>query len=658
MQKYPAIITLLFLICLLNAQINNGMADMNSKKFKKHYKQGELLVKYRAYVGTASAKLGNKAFDIATIRSFKKIRVQHVKLPKNMSVEQALDVYQMNPDVEYAEPNYRFHATATPNDTYFNRLWGLHNTGQDVYNTSGTSDADIDAIEAWNITTGSSQVIVAVVDSGVDYNHPDLASNIWTNPGEVPDNGIDDDENGYIDDVNGWDFVDPDDNDPMDLNNHGTHVAGTIAAIGNNDTGVSGVAWSTQIMVLRGLDTDGYGWTSDLMNAIVYASSNGAHVINNSWGGEESSQPLKDAIAASPAVVVCAAGNDGLDNDITPHYPSNYNCDNIIAVAATNQFDTLASFSNYGAVSVDVAAPGTNIYSTVPIRQTIWSDDFDDGPLDWTTGGTNNTWGLTSSDYLSPGYSLADSPSGDYQNYTNSWARSPSFNLSSHKGARLDFNGKASTEEDEDFLYLETSSDGTNWTANPYPFSGSTYGTWFPITADLTALDESSTGYVRFRFDTNHSNVDDGCFIDDMTLTVSSTAYDNTSEYGYKSGTSMAAPMVSGIAALLKAYKPALTNSDIKAIIENTVDPKASLTDTVTGGRVNAFNALDSLKIDIDDDNDVDIEDAILALQVLAGTNPSSIRSDYVSSLIDVNGDNQIGMEEVIFILQVVAGIR
>ncbi len=641
-------------------QTNDVMAGINQKKSKKpRYKHGELLVKYRAYVGASSAKLGHKAINISTIRTFKKIGVQHVNLPEGMNVEQALDLYQMNPDVDYAEPNHRYHTTIAPNDTYFNWLWGLHNTGQDVNGTSGTSDADIDAPEAWDITTGSSQVIVAVVDSGVDYNHPDLASNIWTNPGETPDNEIDDDGNGKIDDVRGWDFVD-NDNDPMDYTDHGTHVAGTIAAVGNNSTGVTGVSWSTQIMVIRGLGTDGSGWTSDLIEAIEYASSKGAHVINNSWGGADFSQALEDTIAASSAVVVCAAGNDDLDNDSTPHYPSTYECPNIIAVAATNQSDNRASFSNYGAVSVDVAAPGTNIYSTIPIRQTIWSDDFDDGTIsDWTTDGTNNTWGLTSSVYHSYNYSLADSPTGNYQNHTNSWARPPSFNLSSHKGTRLDFNGKGSTEEYSDYLYIETSSDGTTWTEAGDPFSGSTYDTWYPITADLTALDGSSTGYVRFRFDTNFSAVYDGCYIDDMTVTVASTAYDRTSEYEYKQGTSMATPIVSGIAALLKAYKPALTNTDIKAIIENNVDPKTSLTGKmVTGGRVNAFNALDSLKIDIDDDNDVDIKDAVLALQVVAGTTPSNIRPDYVSSFIDVNGDNQIGMEEVIYILQVVVGIR
>lgn len=335
------------------------------------YVPGELLIKYEPEVRSATAAYYQTQYEVTTMKSFNAIGVDHVKLPQTMTVEGALEVFQSDPNVEYAEPNYYQYATGTPNDALFGLLWGMHNTGQTVNGTAGIPDADIDAPEAWDITTGSSSVVVAVVDSGVSTLSVvnDLSGNIWSNPGEIPENGIDDDSNGYVDDVVGWDFV-FDDNSPNDANGHGTHVAGTVAAVGNNSTGVTGVSWSTKIMALRFLDARGSGSTEDAISAILYANAKGAHVINNSWGGAPYSQSLKDAIDASSAVVVCAAGNGGSDsigddNDAVPHYPSSYTSSNLIAVAATDQNDNRASFSNYGPTSVDVAAPGVNILSTL-----------------------------------------------------------------------------------------------------------------------------------------------------------------------------------------------------------------------------------------------------------------------------------------------------
>ena len=335
------------------------------------YVPGELLIKYKPEVRSATAAYYQTQYEVTTMKSFNAIGVDHVKLPQTMTVEGALEVFQSDPNVEYAEPNYYQYATGTPNDALFGLLWGMHNTGQTVNGTAGIPDADIDAPEAWDITTGSSSVVVAVVDSGVSTLSVvnDLSGNIWSNPGEIPENGIDDDSNGYVDDVVGWDFV-FDDNSPNDANGHGTHVAGTVAAVGNNSTGVTGVSWSTKIMALRFLDARGSGSTEDAISAILYANAKGAHVINNSWGGGGYNQSLKDAIDASSAVVVCAAGNGGSDligddNDAVPFYPSSYTSSNLIAVAATDQNDNRASFSNYGPTSVDVAAPGVNILSTL-----------------------------------------------------------------------------------------------------------------------------------------------------------------------------------------------------------------------------------------------------------------------------------------------------
>ncbi len=286
-----------------------------------------------------------------------------VNVQSGMSAKTALARLRSNSQVLYAEPNYIVSAAAIPNDPRFSELYGLDNTGQ----TGGTVDADIDAPEAWDSQTGA-DVVVAVIDTGLDYNHEDIIGNVWSNPGETPNNGIDDDNNGYIDDVMGWDFVNGD-NDPFDDNDHGTHVSGTIAAVGNNGIGVAGVNWSARIMPLKFLSARGSGSTADAISALDYAVMMGARISNNSWGGGSFSQALYDSIAAAQTaghLFVAAAGNDGANTDTTPSYPAGYDLDNIISVAATDDNDALAGFSNFGAVTVDLGAPGVNILSTTP----------------------------------------------------------------------------------------------------------------------------------------------------------------------------------------------------------------------------------------------------------------------------------------------------
>ncbi|MBM3887636.1 MAG: peptidase S8, partial [Verrucomicrobia bacterium] len=282
-----------------------------------------------------------------------------------------------------------------PNDTRFAQEWGLHNTGQ----TGGTADADIDAPEAWNIVTGSPSVVVAVIDTGVDYNHPDLTANMWTNPGETAGNGVDDDHNGYVDDVRGWDFY-GEQNDPKDDHFHGTHVAGTIGAAGNNGRGVVGVNWQVKIMALKFLSAGGYGYTSDAVNAIHYATIKGARIMSCSWGGGGYSQSLKnmiDAAASAGVLMAAAAGNSSSDNDQYPMYPASYSCSNIIAVAATDSRDQLAWFSNYGATSVHLAAPGVGVLSTLPTVKTPAMTDYglptDYGSLSGTSMATPHVSG-------------------------------------------------------------------------------------------------------------------------------------------------------------------------------------------------------------------------------------------------------------------------
>jgi subtilisin family serine protease len=287
--------------------------------------------------------------------------MHHVKLSQGMSMEEALEEYQDDPDVEYAEPNYVRRISRTPDDWDSGELWGLEK---------------IAAPGAWDIQTGSSSVVVAVLDTGVDWHHEDLTGNIWRNLGEdwvagsPGNNQVDDDGNGKIDDYYGWDFVN-NDNDPYDDNDHGTHVSGTIGAEGDNGTGITGVNWSVSIMPLKMLNANGTGSVAAEIEAIDYAIDKEAKIINASFTGPSYSvleyERIERARDAGILFVAAAGnGNPGTDNDSSPKYPASYDLDNVIAVAATDHNDALASFSNYGATSVDVAAPGTNIYSTKP----------------------------------------------------------------------------------------------------------------------------------------------------------------------------------------------------------------------------------------------------------------------------------------------------
>ena len=278
--------------------------------------------------------------------------------------EKTLKELNANPYVEYAEPDYyRYPKINFPNDSRFSDLWGLHNTGQ----AGGVADADIDAPEAWDLTTGRSNVVVAVLDSGVDYNHEDLRANMWTNPGEIPNNEIDDDGNGYVDDYHGIDATE-NSGDPMDDDGHGTHASGTVAAVGNNGVGVTGVSWNCKIMALRFLSAEG-GTISDEVECIQYAVNQGVKIISGSFGEYFFSQSEKNAIDAagnSGVLFLFAAGNDGENNETNPHYPSGYDSGNIIAVAASDRHDRLVSWSDFGVTAVDIAAPGDDILSTMP----------------------------------------------------------------------------------------------------------------------------------------------------------------------------------------------------------------------------------------------------------------------------------------------------
>ncbi len=301
-------------------------------------------------------------------------RMAKLKLARNTDIMAAIKEISKNPAVEYAEPNYIVRAIGMPDDPDFVSLWGLNNTGQN----NGTADADIDALEAWETTTGSSDVVIGVIDSGVDYNHPDLQANMWVNPNEIPGNGIDDDGNGYVDDIHGV-STENDNGDPMDANGHGTHVAGTIGATGDNGEGVVGVNWDVSIIGCQFLGADGGGYTSDGLECVNYMTdlkvNHGVNIVatNNSWGGGGPSQAMEDAIVEggeAGILFIAAAGNSGSDNDTTPSYPASYQTDYVMAVASTDRNDDLSIFSSgassYGLTSVDIGAPGSAILSTTP----------------------------------------------------------------------------------------------------------------------------------------------------------------------------------------------------------------------------------------------------------------------------------------------------
>ena len=300
----------------------------------------------------------------------------------------ALAVVEGDPAVMRAGLNYIVSTQITPNDPLFGNTWGMNNTASQLN--------DIDAPQAWDLYTGDPNYRVAVIDTGIDFNHPDLQGNIWVNPGEIAGDGIDNDGNGYIDDVSGWDFANGD-NNPQDGNGHGTHVSGTIAAKGNNGIGVAGVAWNAKIVPLKFLSDTGSGTTANAIKAIDYCTANGIKLSNNSWGGGLFDSLLLQAIAnagAADHLFIAAAGNSALNIDVSLSYPASYNLSNMVNVASTANSGILSSFSNYGVGTVQVAAPGSNIFSTWPVALTVLGQPNGYNSISGTSMATPHVTGL------------------------------------------------------------------------------------------------------------------------------------------------------------------------------------------------------------------------------------------------------------------------
>ncbi len=567
-----------------------ALLTLASAGYAAEYVEGELLVKFKGAVTTKAAegvhtKLANKR-----IRRFRIIDVEHVRLAQGKSVEQGILEYEALPEVEYAEPNYYRYAQSLPsqpvipNDTHFSEQWGLHNTGQVIQGAAGTPDADIDAPEAWRYPLSGEEVVVAVIDSGVGWLHPELGPTIWANPQEIWGDGIDNDGNGFIDDTYGYDFVD-DDADPRDQQLHGSHVAGIIGAVADDFTGVAGTCPGVRILPVRILDT--WGRTTTVSASIFAAQyiaglvDRGApiHVVNASYGAQGGSQAEYDSIATLEVrgILFCAAAGNypAADNDSAGVFPASYDLPNIISVAASDSSDQFADFSHWGKTTVDLAAPGVAILSTVPYR--IDSREDFEGPFSWIMDGWGYSWSTFSSIFY--GNVLADSPSGYYANNTDMYVyQSFPLDLTHVSGIQIAFDCAYNLEMDPltgypyDYLELVLSTGG--------PFQ------WYPIYEEWahtqrTLLSGTSTLfsfgymerwesdyienwsatnlYVGFHLFTDATNILDGVYIDNVEIRVFPTAPGfNGTEHDFLQGTSMACPMVAGAAAFLKSVEPAL----------------------------------------------------------------------------------------------------
>ncbi len=387
MKKYLAALSTFVLIALTfplhqNANSRGRYVSIERQGTGKPYVANRMIVKFRPEAEAAIDRGEMPELGAATRGArleslnyrFERDGEYLVELDGSVSVEDAVSQARLNPSVEYAEPDYLLYSDAMPNDSRFNEQWALFNDTK--------AGADISAIRAWDLTTGSSEVVVAVVDTGVDLQHPDLAPNAWTNPAEIPGNGVDDDNNGFVDDVNGWDFVNdrPNTFESATADFHGTHVSGIIGAVGNNGFGTSGVAWNVKLMSLKFIGAR-TGSTSDAIKAIKYVTEQrrrgvNVRVINASWSGPGESESLFNAIKAAGdegILFVAAASNGGDDNrgddiDVDPQFPAAWSdrLDSVISVAAVDRNDEFPSFTNYGHSRVNVAAPGVGVLSTYP----------------------------------------------------------------------------------------------------------------------------------------------------------------------------------------------------------------------------------------------------------------------------------------------------
>lgn len=560
-------------------------------------------------VGTSSvarrAARDGAAVDYA--RDLGSSRFQLVETDPGQTPRQAVGELEADPAVVNAEPDGYYRLDSIPDDPLFGQLWGLQNAGLGIGGfANAVAGDDIDVAAAWERTVGTPGTVVADIDAGYRFEHPDLANVAWTNSEEIPENGLDDDADGIVDDVHGADFVGPRidpptvDGDPTDddlfSTGHGIHTAGTIGAEGNNGIGIVGVAQGVSIMPLRvcsrsvSRGESGLCPFSALVEAINYAGSHGARVANISIGGESDSPALADALAANPQTLfVIAAGNEGEDDDSTPHYPCVYDppgegrgaVDNVICVAATDQADQRAEFSNWGADSVDLGAPGTEILSVAPYRYFV-NDDFeaDDFEDKWTASGPDGGFARTAEAPLESS-GISDSPgaapvAGSIRASTSAPVTIPAgYKSCTVEMTRWVSRGQLSLEVDLDGeMVIEVTTSGSGHFSSPDLGPELSGGGELTVRLAYKARTEPDPG--------------DGAWVDDVRLRCIAKVGE-AQGYRFAQGTSMAAPHVTGAAALLFSLKPDVSVTEVRQGLLGSVDPVPSLAGkTTSGGRLDA----------------------------------------------------------------------
>lgn len=586
----PPSTLLLFLTITLGSGLPTSNANVTGHPADS-FVPNEILVKYKPSLSRGFRLQAARA--IATdLKELGPQGILQLRLPEGNDIQTVIDHLKNNPNVEFAQPNYIYHATAVPNDPNYSQLWGLKNTGQTVSassgpnsprnsNNPGISGKDMKLESAWDINTNCANVVIAVLDSGVNYNHSDLASNMWNGGAGFPNHG--------------YDHVD-NDNDPMDLNGHGTHVAGTIGARGNNGVGITGVCWNASIMAVRVLNSLGSGTSASVISGINFAVSNGAKIINMSLGGPSYDPAQYSALQNAKnaeVLVVAAAGNDGENMDSSGgfSYPCAYNLDNILCVGALDQAYQIASFSNRGVTSVDVAAPGVNILSAWPGTVSTYTDSLTSG---WTMNPSASSGFGHKVINIGNGNqnSMVAPPNwGQGQQYSNNLdARAyKSIDLSGFDSATLTTDLLFDVERDKDHVRLYCSSSSGDPIPSGsvlYTGSGNAYGT---LRRDLTPYLGSSTT-LGFRLTSDGAGTGTGMAI--TKFSVERLTLNNTT-YNVIAGTSMATPNAAGVAGLLMSFNPQFTYLNTINAIKAGGTPLPVLSGiTVTGKAVNADGAI------------------------------------------------------------------
>jgi subtilisin family serine protease len=574
---------------------------------------GEVLVQYKNHVRQTTAVFHTHSRGNRLVRSLRQtaqnVGPTHlVEVRPESSVAQAITEYSQNSDIEFAQPNYIYHVTTT--DTSYGQLWGLNNSAQTVTgatyatNNPGTAGKDINAAGAWGVITACSSVVVAVVDSGINYNHEDLSANMVNGSYSCPGGTG----------TKGCDFVKAGSNNPMDLNGHGTHVAGIIGASGNNALGTTGVCQTAKILAVRVLDASGSGSTADIIEGVNFAAGaaagqGNAKIINMSLGGSGYDPLFYSAITnaqSSGVVVVVAAGNSGLDHSIPANkfYPCDYTQSNIICVAAVDQNYAIASFSDFDANAtvanrnVDVGAPGTNILSAFAGAATIASDTLNAWTLS-SLGGSlwgHSVCGLNDMLLLPNNCSTVLNSTGSYAANTDSTAYKSFAISATADGVWINSYLTMNLESGYDLFYANY----TNTPGNPMagtslfaPYTAAT-GSTGGIIRWSSALDNcvgSTTCSIGFRVTSNNSINLTGVGI--QSFSIATLDKDILNAYAIENGTSMASPYVAGIATMVRARNPNFTADDTVNAILSGGDLEASMTGKTKSGMVaDAFGAL------------------------------------------------------------------